>query len=76
MKRLIISILLCLVLFSCASSKKNDFYKRKYQSENNKSYTEKRGLMLLNNTQIGRNKYMQSKNYQKTLKQSHKRLHK
>lgn len=75
MKRVCIIILL-LLTFSCAPIKKTDYYKRKHKTENTNSYTEKRGLMLLENSQLGRNKYMQSKGYQKKLKQSHKKYHK
>jgi Fic family protein len=69
-------MVLCLVFFNCSSTKQNDFYKRKYHSESSKSYKEKKGLMLLNNTQLGRNKYMQSKEYQKKLKKSYKTIKK
>jgi len=76
MKRVIILILLCFVLSSCASTKKNDFFKRKYQTETKKSYASKKGLMLLKNTQLGRNKYIHSNSYRKKLKQTKKRLRK
>ena len=56
----------------CASSSKS-FYKKKHPTENTKSYTEKKGLMLLENSQLGRNKYMQSKSYSKMIKKSHKK---
>jgi hypothetical protein len=70
-KKYILFILLIL-LVGCAPSSKS-FYKKKHPTENTKSYSEKRGLMLLENTQMGRNKYMQSKNYNKTLKNSRKK---
>jgi hypothetical protein len=62
-------------LVGCAPTSKS-FYKKKHPTENRKSYTEKRGLMLLKNSQLGRNKYMQSKNYNKTLKKAHKKYKK
>ena len=75
MRNLII-IILCLIFFGCVSSKQNDFYKRKYHTEDTKSYNEKKGLMLLDYTQLGRNKYMHSKEYQKKLKRYYKRIKK
>ena len=65
MLRLIISVLIVLVLSvasaGCASSKKKD-------------YREKRGLMLLENTQLGRNKGYYSKHKAKTIDRSYKKL--
>lgn len=71
MKKLFV-FLLVLFLFignGCASTKDN-FHKRKYHSESKRDYTEKRGLMLLDNTHLGINKYFYSKNNQKRI---HKR---
>ena len=40
------------------------------------NYSEKRGLMLLKNTELGRNKHYNSPKYQRTLKHNYKRLSK
>jgi hypothetical protein len=65
MLRLIISVLIVLVLSAastgCASGKK-------------KSYSEKRGLMLLENTQLGRNKGYYSKHKARTIDRNYKKL--
>ena len=62
--RLIISVLVLLVLGvasdGCASSKKN--------------YREKRGLMLLETTQLGRNKGYYSKHKAKKLDHAYKKI--
>ena len=63
-----------LLLIGCVSPSKA-FYKKRHPKENTRSLNEKRGLMLLENSQIGRNKYMVSKSYSKKLKKSHKKLH-
>jgi uncharacterized lipoprotein YmbA len=75
MKKLLILIAL-LALFSCASTKQNDFYKRKYHTENTKSYKSKKSLMLLDNRQLGINKYINSTKYQSRLKKTYKKMHK
>ncbi len=66
MTRFIISVLILVVLASvsggCASGKK--------------AYNEKRGLMLLENTQLGRNKGYYSKHKAKTLDRSYKKIKK
>ena len=70
MKRFLVFFVVFLLLLlgdSCSSSK-NTFYKKKYQTVKKKDYGEKRGLMLLENTQIGRNKYFYSKSNQKKIK--------
>ena len=38
-----------------------------------KAYNEKRGLMLLENTQLGRNKEYNSKHYRRTLNKTYKK---
>jgi uncharacterized protein YceK len=64
MIRSIMAVLVLLVitiaLAGCASSKKN--------------YREKRGLMLLDNTQLGRNKGYYSKHKAKTLDHAYKKI--
>jgi hypothetical protein len=64
MIRLIISLLVLLVivieLTGCASDKKN--------------YSEKRGLMLLETTQLGRNKAYYSKHKAKELNKGYKKI--
>lgn len=63
---MIISLLVLLVLAfeltGCASSKKN--------------YREKRGLMLLETTQLGRNKAYYSKHKKKTIDRAYKKIKK
>jgi hypothetical protein len=65
MIRSIMSVLVFLLLTvapsGCASSKK-------------KIYNEKRGLMLLENTQLGRNKGYYTKHKAKTLDRSYKKI--
>ena len=39
-----------------------------------REYNDLRGLMLLENTQLGRNKHYNSPKYQRTLKNNYKRL--
>jgi hypothetical protein len=70
-----ILIVVLTVLISCTSVKK-DFYNRKHPKETRNSYSEKKGLMLLNNNQLGRNKYIASQRYQNKLKKVHKKYHK
>ena len=64
MLRSILAVLVLLVLTialpGCASSKKN--------------YQEKRGLMLLDNTQLGRNKGYYSKHKAKTIDHAYKKI--
>ena len=66
MKRIIIICLLCFlgtVMFTgCSASKKN--------------YSELKGLMLLENTQLGRNKAFYSKHNIKTKKEAYKKFRK
>ena len=66
MMKQIISVLIFLALASalagCAAGKK--------------SYAEKKGLMLLENTQLGRNKGYYSKHKAKTLDRSYKKIKK
>ena len=62
MRMLFISVLILLILTiaSCASSKKN--------------LSEKRGLMMLETTQLGRNKGYYSKHKAKTLDKNYKKI--
>jgi hypothetical protein len=55
------SLVLIVFLISCASSKKNPYYEKRKQA----SY--------INTTQVGRNKYFFSKDYQKKLSKSYKK---
>jgi hypothetical protein len=71
MKKLFI-ILILLLTVGCSSTK-NDFYKRKYPTETKKSYKEKRGLMILNSTYLGRNKEYNSKHNINKKKQAYKK---
>ena len=67
MKRTVIIILLiisAIILSGCATKKKA------------RTYGELRGLMLLENTQLGRNKHFNSPKYQKTLKKNYKKIQK
>jgi uncharacterized protein YceK len=61
---IILLIILALILSGCATKKKA------------RDYNEKRGLMLLENTQLGRNKHYNSTKYQKTLRNNYKKFHK
>jgi len=65
-KILYILSLLILVLFlsSCATQRRAH------------DYNHLRGLMLLKNTQLGRNKHIMSPKYQRTLKNNYKKIHK
>jgi len=76
MKKFLILFLIILVLSSCASSKKNHFYKHKYATESPRAHKQNQGLMLLKNTELGRNKYIHSNSYRQKLKQTKKRLRK
>jgi len=60
MKKLFIYLCILLLMAGCSPGK-NDFYARKYPTEKGKSYYEKRGLMILNNTYLGKNKEFYSK---------------
>jgi len=67
MKRTIYIILLiifAIILSGCATKRKA------------KEYSSLRGLMLLENTQLGRNKHFNSPKYQKTLKKNYKKFKK
>jgi hypothetical protein len=64
-----------ILLVGCASSSKS-FYKKKHPTETSRSYSEKRGLMLLESTQLGRNKALYSKHNVKTLKKARKKYKK
>jgi hypothetical protein len=57
----LVFLLLTVALAGCASSKK-------------KIYNEKRGLMLLENTQLGRNKGYYSKHKARTIDHSYKKI--
>jgi predicted type IV restriction endonuclease len=59
-KRILILLFAIFLLVNCSSSK-NTFYDRKYPTESKKSYHEKRGLMILNNTSMKRNNALYSK---------------
>jgi hypothetical protein len=62
---LILIVLIFTIIFSgCATKKKA------------RDYGEKRGLMLLENTELGRNKHFNSAKYQKTLKKNYKKFKK
>ncbi len=62
-----IIVIFLLVGNGCASSK-NSYYKKKHQIVKGKDYNSNRGLMLLESTQLGRNKYFYSKSNQKKIK--------
>jgi len=64
-----------ILIAGCSSSSKS-FYKRKHPTENTRSYSEKRGLMILENTQLGRNKTLYSKHNVKAIKRAHKKYKK
>jgi hypothetical protein len=64
MKRLI-KFVLALMVFSCISG----------CSASKKTYQEMRGLMLLENTQIGRNKVYYSKQNIKKMKTAYRKYH-
>lgn len=67
MKRTIIIILLIIlaIIFSGCATKREA-----------RNYSELRGLMLLENTQLGRNKHYNSPKYQRTLKNNYKKFKK
>ena len=70
MKKFLIFFLMFLFILvgsSCSSSKKA-FDKKRTHSISGKDYKANRGLMLLENTQLGRNKYFYSKNNQKKIR--------
>ena len=55
------SLVLIAFLISCASSKKNPYYEKRKQASH------------VNTTQVGRNKYFFSNEYQKKLSKSYKK---
>jgi hypothetical protein len=55
------SLVLIAFLISCASNKKNPYYEKRKQASR------------VNTTQVGRNKYFFSKDYQKKLSKSYKK---
>jgi hypothetical protein len=55
------SLVLIAFLISCASSKKNPYYEKRKQASH------------VNTSQVGRNKYFFSKDYQKKLSKSYKK---
>ncbi len=55
------SLVLIAFLISCASSKKNPYYEKRKQASH------------VNTTQVGRNKYFFSNDYQKKLSKSYKK---
>ena len=57
-------IIFAIILSGCATKRKA------------KEYSSLRGLMLLENTQLGRNKHFNSPKYQKTLKKNYKKFKK
>lgn len=67
-------LIILFFLASCSPSK--DFYKRKYPHDSRKAISEKRGLMILKNTQLGRNKHFSDKAYRNRLKKTYKKYHK
>jgi hypothetical protein len=68
---LLVVVVFLLVGNGCATSK-NPYYKKKHQTVKGRDYREKRGLMLLENTQLGRNKYFYSKQNQKNIRKRKK----
>jgi hypothetical protein len=66
MKRIvfILSIIFLMIFTGCATQRKA------------KTEVELRGLMLLENTSMGRNKVYHSKHYEKVLKRNYKKLYK
>jgi len=72
----VILLIIFLLTVDCASSK-NDFFSRKYPTENKKTYKSKQGLMILGNTQLIKNKEFFSKHNNRTRRRSynkHKKL--
>ena len=59
---LMILIIFAMILSNCATEKKS------------RSYNNLRGLMLLENTQLGRNKHFNSPKYHKTLRHNYKKI--
>lgn len=69
MKRFLWILVVSVILImgnGCASTK-NPYYKKKTQTVRGRDYTENRGLMLLDNKQLGKNKYFYSKNNQRNI---------
>ena len=63
-------ILIFVLIGNGCVSTKNPYYKKKNQTLKGNDYKSNRGLMLLDNKQLGRNKYFYSKKNQKNI---HKR---
>jgi len=59
---IILLILFALILSGCATKRKA------------REYNDLRGLMLLENNQLGRNKHFNSPKYQRTLKNNYKKI--
>lgn len=59
---IILLILFALLNYSCATKRKAN------------EYNDLRGLMLLENTQLGRNKHFNSPKYQRMLKNNYKKI--
>lgn len=68
-----IIIILFLLFSSCATQNK---YEKRHKTVHHKEYSSLRGLMLLENTQLGKNKHFNDKKYHNKLKKTHRKLHK
>jgi hypothetical protein len=75
MKKWIIILFMFFLSINC-STPKSTFFNKKHPTENRNSYTEKRNLMLLQNTQLGRNKALYSKHNIKTRNKAYKKYKK
>ena len=75
MKKLFMILCILLIMVGCASSK-NDFWSRKYPTENRRSYREKKGLMILNSAYTGRNSEFNSKHNNQVKKKAFRRYEK
>lgn len=64
-------VIFLLVGNGCASTK-NPYYKKKSSTLSKRGYGANRGLMLLENTQLGRNKHFYSKSNQKKIRKRKK----
>jgi hypothetical protein len=72
-----IFIILCILITICGCySRKESFYSRKYPTETRKSYHEKKGLMILSNTYMGRNGAINSRHNKQTKRKAYKRFNK
>ena len=60
-----------LMLLGCAPSNKS-FFSRKYPTETRKSYSEKRGLMILKSEYLGRNKAIYSRHNRQTKRKAYR----